>query len=198
MSSAKSRILKSEISAYFKANAKIVVSALVILVVGVIAGVALVYREVGGEFETVTRVDAETGAGKIFFLALAALVASYALVLLSGLNKKTVFLCCIPYFFIGFILGRCSTALICRYEIFGLLNFLFIYLPVFLISIFLLVIATARVLSASCTECGVGKLKPSFVALMKIFAINAAVCFVFIVLVGLLVGGVIIPTPFDA
>lgn len=197
MASARSRILKSETADFFKAHAKIVISALVILVVGVIVGVVLAYREVGGEFEIVARVDAETGAGKVFFLALLTLAASYALVLLSGLNKKTVFLCCVPHFFIGFMLGRFSTALLCRFELFGLLNFLFVYLPVFLISIFLLVIATARVLSSSCTECGVGKLKPSFVALLKIFAINAAVCFVFFVLAGLIVGGVIVPTLFE-
>ena len=198
MSSARSRAIKNEIVDFFKANAKVVVSALAILVAGIIVGVVLAYREVGGEFEVVARVDAETGAGKVFFLSLAVLVASYALVLLSGLNKKTVFICCIPYFFIGFILGRLSTALLCRYDIFGLLNFLFIYLPVFIISVFLLVIATARVLSASCTECGSGKLKPSFIAFLKILAINAAVCFVFIVLVGIIVGGVIVPTLFDA
>lgn len=189
--------MKCELADFFKANAKIVISALVIFAVGVALGVVLAYRAVGGEFESVARVDADVGAGKVFFIALAALVGSYALILLSSLNSKTMLLCCVPFFFVGFLLGRFSTALLCRYEVFGLFNFLFCYLPVFIFSVALMLIATVRVLSASCTECGEkSKLKPSFVALLKIFAINAAIAFVFFVLVGLLVGGVIVPSLF--
>lgn len=189
--------MKSELGDFFKANAKIIISVVVIFALGVALGVALAFRAVGGEFESVARVDAETGAGKVFFLSLLALLASYALVLLSGLNKKTVFLSCIPYFVIGFMCGRFSAMLLCRYELFGLLNFLFVYLPVFVLSLILLALATVRALDSSCSECADGaKLKPSFVAILKLFGINAAINFVFFILVGLLVGGTILPSLF--
>ncbi len=197
MSSARARILKSEISDFFKRNGKVVVSVLAVFVVGIVLGVTLAYRAVGGEFESVARVDADTGAGKMFFLSLLVLAASYGLILLSGLNKKTVFICCVPFFVIGYLLGRFSCALICRYEMFGLLNFLFVYLPVFIISVIMLVIASAVVLSASCTECnGKNSLKPSFVNLLKLFALNAAALFAFYIIAGLIVGGVIVPSLF--
>lgn len=197
MSTARSRIIKSEIGDFFKAHAKIVISTLVIFVVGVVLGVTLAFKAVGGEFESVARVDAETGAGKVFFISLAALAAFYGLILLSGLNKKTVFICCVPYFALGFLLGRFSTALICRYEMFGLFNFLFVYLPCFVASLALMIFATAVVLSAPCSECGdKSRLKPSFVSLVKLFAIDVAICFAFIVIVGLLTGGVIVPSLF--
>lgn len=197
MSSARSRIIKSEFGDFFKANAKTLISALVIFALGIILGVALAYREVGGEFEVVPRADADTGAGKVFFLSLLVLAASYALILLSSLNKRTALLCCLPYFALGFLLGRFSCALLCRYEVFGVLNFIFVYLPAFLCTVALLLFATATGQFGCCSQaCGKGKLKPSFVSLLKIFAVNAALIFAFFIIVGLVVGGVIVPSLF--
>ncbi len=191
------RIIKSEIGDFFKSNAKVVVSVAAVFLVGIALGVTLAFRAVGGEFETVARVDADVGAGKVFLLSLIILAGCYGLILLSCANKKTVFLCCVPYLALGFMLGRFSAALICRYELFGLLNFLFVYLPAFIFSLILLLFATVRALTAGCCErCETSRFKPSFLDIVKLFALNAAVCFVFFIIAGALVGGVIIPSLF--
>lgn len=193
MASRRSRIIAAALRDFFSSNAKIVVGVAAVFILSLILGVTLAYRAVGGEFETVARVDAETGAGKVFFLSLLSLAACYGVILLSGANGKTVFLACIPFAVLGFVCGRFSTALICRYEAFGLLNFLLIYLPFFILTAALFTVGAAIASNSSNCECAGGsKLKPSFVALLKVFLLNVATAFALFIVVGSISGGVII------
>ena len=193
MASKRSRVFSAALKDFLNENIKTVIGAVAVFAIGIILGVTLAYKAVGGEFETVARVDAETGAGKVFFLTLLALIGCYGVILIAGLNRKTVVIVCVPFLVLGFVLGRFATALIMRYEVFGMLNFVFIYLPAYLATAVLFIFAAAAVFQASCLDCREGsRLKPSFISVLKIFAVNAAVNFVFFIIIGSIMGGVIV------
>ena len=197
MSSARTRIFASAIRDMFKRHAKVIICCVALMVVGIILGGALAYREVDGNFEVVARVDAETSSGKIFLFGSLILLAFYALILLSGLNNKTVFIICVPFFATGFILGRFALALIMRYDVFGIFNLIFVYLPLILVSFALMLIAACTAIGAPRCECADrGGLRPSFVKIVKLYLINLAVAFVICIIIGALVGGVIVVSIF--
>lgn len=183
----------SEVKLYISRNKKVLISLLVAFALAAVIGIIMALRAVDGEFERVPRVDAETGTGKVFFIGSLALAACYFLVLLAGVSKKTAFVSVIPFLLIGFMFGRYACALIGRYDVFGVVNLIFIYIPFFLISTLLLMVTAVCALSAPCSECSErSSLKPSFLKALKIFAVNIACNFVFVVIVGSICGGVII------
>lgn len=193
MSSTRSRAILSYLKTFFERNKKVVISTAVIFAVGIILGVVLAYRAVDGQFERVPRVDAEVGTAKVFFLSLLSLAGCYGVILISGINNKTAVVVCVPFVVLGFVLGRFSTALIMRYEGFGLINLLFVYLPFFICTYALMLVAGARVLGAGCYErCEGSSLKPSFVAAVKLFLLNCACALVFMAIIGSICGGVIV------
>ena len=134
----------SKLREYLARNKKILLSALVVLVLAIAVGIIASIRAVNGEFERVARVDMEFAGAKIFFLSILLLALCYALFLIAGINSKTVFIAIIPYFFLGYLIGKYSTCLIARYEFWGTLNLLFCYLPFFIVTFALFVVATDR------------------------------------------------------
>lgn len=193
MSSLRTRVFLSTLKTFFDKNKKLAICACVLFALGIAVGIILAYRAVDGCFERVPRVDMETGAARVFFVAILGLVGCYALLLISGINNKTVIVAIIPFTLAGFLLGRYSCALIGRYEGFGVINLLLIYLPFFLITFVCMLLAAASILSESCMErCGTSELKPSFVCTLKILGINAACALVLFLIVGAIAGGVII------
>ena len=168
-------------------------SSAVLFAIGIILGIILAYRAVDGAFERVPRVDAETGAGKVFFISILCLVGGYGVLLIAGINNKTVFLICVPFVTLGYFLGKYSCALIGRYEGFGVINFVVIYLPFFLITFVLMMIAAANILSAGCSDyCERSSLRPSFVRTLKILAINAGCSLVLFLIIGSITGVIIV------
>jgi len=197
MSTLRTRVIKSSLITFFEKNKKVIISTVVLFAIGIILGVALAYRAVDGSFERVPRVDVETGSAKVFFISLLCLVGGYGVLLIAGINNKTVFLICIPFLTLGYILGKYSVALICRFEGFGVLNFILVYLPFFLVTFILMLIAATNILSASCSDyCENSSFKPSFIRTLKIFGINAGCALVLFLILGSIIGGVIIVTLF--
>ena len=159
-------------------------SALVVLVLAIAVGIIASIRAVNGEFERVARVDMEFAGAKIFFLSILLLALCYALFLIAGINSKTVFIAIIPYFFLGYLIGKYSTCLIARYEFWGTLNLLFCYLPFFIVTFALFVVATVNVLTACKSECTETGLKPCVASTLKIFGINVLASLVFFLIIG--------------
>lgn len=186
-------MIASSLLAFFEKNKKVIISTTVLFVIGIIIGIVYAYRAVDGSFERVIRSEVETGSAKVFFISLLAVMGGYVIILISGINNKTVFLICIPFIVLGFFLGKYACALVGRYEGFGVLNLVIIYLPFFLVTFVLMVVATAGVLSAGCTDyCENSSLKPSFIRTLKIFGINCACSLVLFLIIGSMTGGVII------
>lgn len=178
-------MLASQLLSYLDRHKKVIISTAVLFVIGILIGIIYAYRTVDGSFERVARANVETGGAKVFFISLLCLMGGYIVILISGINNKTVFLICIPFIALGFVLGEYACALVCRFEGFGVLNLIVIYLPFFLITFVLMVIASANVLSAGCSDyCENSSLKPSFVKTLKIFGINCACSLVLFLIIG--------------
>ena len=186
-------MISSSLRTFFDKNKKVIISTSVLFLIGIIIGIVYAYRAVDGCFERVIRSEVETGAAKVFFISLLGIMGGYILILISGINNKTVFLICIPFVVLGFFLGKYACALVGRYEGFGVLNLVIIYLPFFLITFVLMMIATANVLSAGCTDyCEHSSLKPSFIRTLKIFGINAGCSLVLFLIIGSMTGVIIV------
>lgn len=181
------RAFVSNLRGYFARNRRILISAFIVLAVGIIVGVISCIRAVNGEFERVARVDMEFSGAKIFFLSLLFLVVSYSLILIAGINKKTAFIAIIPFFALGFLIGKYSTCLIARYEFWGILNLLLCYLPFFIVTLIAFIIATVNVLTA-CQNPTENGLKPYLIPTLKVFGLNVLAGIVFFLIIGSIFG----------
>lgn len=188
MSSQKTRIFISNLRGYFFRNRKIILAATATLVLAIIVGVVSSIRAVNGEFERVARVDMEFSGAKIFLFSSLLLLLSYALFLVAGINDKTVYIAIIPFFLLGFIIGKYTTCLIARYEFWGILNLLLCYLPFFIATFLLFVVCSANVLTACKSASTESGLKPYVIPTVKIFAINVAIGLILFLIVGSFVG----------
>ena len=177
------KVAISSLKDYFSRNKKILIAASVTLVLAIIVGVVTSIRAVNGEFERVARVDMKFAGAKVFFLSTLMLVVSYVLLLIAGINGKTVIIAVIPHFLIGFLIGKYSTCLIARYEFWGILNLLLCYLPFYLATFVLFIVATVNILTC-CEQSGESKLKPYLIPTLKIFAINVAIALVLFLIIG--------------
>lgn len=185
--------IKSAFRSFFAKNKKVIICSCVIFVLGIVVGAVSAWRAVGGEFEEVLPKDAETGGARVFFFSTLALIGCYALVLLSGINEKTVFLAIIPIFLAGFFLGRYSAALIGRFGALGVANLIFAYIPFFLCTFVCLSLSTVAVMSTDCAKTALtSNLKLSFVDTLKLFGINVLIGFVLFVLIGSIYGVIIV------
>ena len=195
MSYSKKKAILDALSCFVKDNLKVILCATALFAAGIIIGIITAYHAVGGEFEIVIRSEIETGSFKVFAIAVAALAGCYAVILVGGINKKTAILMCIPLALTGYFFGRYSVALVGRFESYGIVNLLLVYAPFFLASFACMTVACCVNLAPYCPQCE-GRLKPSFVKTLKIFGINAAVAFVFLLIIGAIIGGTIIVTLF--
>lgn len=185
--------IKSAIRNFFDKNKKVIICSSVIFLLGIIVGVISALRAVGGEFEEVLAKDAQTGGAKVFFLSSLALVGCYIVILIAGINEKTVFLAVVPFFLVGFFLGRYSSALWGRYGALGVVNLLLAYLPFFLCSFVCFMLATVAVMQPDCAKSAMNcTLKPSFVDTLKIAGINILISFVLFVIIGCIYGVIIV------
>jgi hypothetical protein len=66
----------------------------------------------------------------------------------------------------------------------GVINLFFLYLPFFLITFVCLAIAGVAVLTAKGCEGSRGTFKPSFLAVLKLFALNVAIDLVIFIIIG--------------
>ena len=187
MNEFKKRAVFSNLRGYFVQNRKIFVSALIVLTLGIIVGIVSSVRAVNGDFERVARVDMEFAGAKTFFISVLILVVSYALFLISGINKKTIFIAAIPFFVLGFLIGKYATCLIARYETWGILNLLFCYLPFYIATAILFVIAAVNVITP-CYRPTENGLKPYIIPTLKLFAINVCAGVVFFLIIGSIFG----------
>ena len=185
--------IKSALRDFFSKNKKVVICSLVVFVLGIIVGAVSAWRAVGGEFEEVLPKDADTGGARVFFFSALALVGCYGLILVSGINNKTVFLAIIPVFLVGFFFGRYATALVGRFGSLGIANLIFAYAPFFICTFVCFVLSTVAVMNADCAKTAINSnLKPSFVDTLKLFGINVAIGFVLFVLIGSIYGIIIV------
>lgn len=190
--SARTSQIKSSIITFFKANKKLVVCVSILFLLGVIVGVASALRAVGGEFEEVFAKDAETGGVRVFFISALWLIGGYALILISGVSDKTVFLLIFPFFILGYLLGRYACALIGRYSTLGLINLLFAYLPFCLVTFVCFLLSASAVLRSGCADRCSSTLKASFVDTLKLAGINIVIGFFLFVLIGSIYGVIIV------
>ena len=184
---------KSALKSFLSKNKKIIICSLIVFALGIIVGAVSAWRAVGGEFEEVLPKDADTGGARVFFFSTLALIGCYGVILLSGINNKTVFLAIIPVFLLGFFFGRYSAALIGRFGALGIVNLVFAYAPFFICTFVCFVLSTIAVMNVDCAKTAISsKLKPSFVDTLKLFGINVAIGFVLFVLIGSIYGVIIV------
>ena len=184
---------KSALKSFLSKNKKIIICSLIVFALGIIVGAVTAWRAVGGEFEEVLPKDADTGGARVFFFSTLALIGCYGVILLSGINNKTVFLAIIPVFLLGFFFGRYSAALIGRFGALGIVNLVFAYAPFFICTFVCFVLSTIAVMSTDCAKTAISSnLKPSFVDTLKLFGINVAIGFVLFVLIGSIYGVIIV------
>lgn len=184
---------KSALKGFLSKNKKIIICSLIVFALGIIVGAVSAWRAVGGEFEEVLPKDADTGGARVFFFSTLALIGCYGVILLSGINNKTVFLAIIPVFLLGFFFGRYSAALIGRFGALGIVNLVFAYAPFFICTFVCFVLSTIAVMNADCAKTAISSsLKPSFVDTLKLFGINVAIGFVLFVLIGSIYGVIIV------
>ena len=184
---------KSALKSFLSKNKKIIICSLIVFALGIIVGAVSAWRAVGGEFEEVLPKDADTGGARVFFFSTLALIGCYGVILLSGINNKTVFLAIIPVFLLGFFFGRYSAALIGRFGALGIVNLVFAYAPFFICTFVCFVLSTIAVMNIDCAKTAISSnLKPSFVDTLKLFGINVAIGFVLFVLIGSIYGVIIV------
>lgn len=184
---------KSALKSFLSKNKKIIICSLIVFALGIIVGAVSAWRAVGGEFEEVLPKDADMGGARVFFFSTLALIGCYGVILLSGINNKTVFLAIIPVFLLGFFFGRYSSALIGRFGALGIVNLVFAYAPFFICTFVCFVLSTIAVMNADCAKTAISSnLKPSFVDTLKLFGINVAIGFVLFVLIGSIYGVIIV------
>lgn len=184
---------KSALKSFLSKNKKIIICSLIVFALGIIVGAVSAWRAVGGEFEEVLPKDADTGGARVFFFSTLALIGCYGVILLSGINNKTVFLAIIPVFLLGFFFGRYSAALIGRFGALGIVNLVFAYAPFFICTFVCFVLSTIAVMNVDCAKTAISSnLKPSFVDTLKLFGINVAIGFVLFVLIGSIYGVIIV------
>lgn len=184
---------KSALKSFLSKNKKIIICSLIVFALGIIVGAVSAWRAVGGEFEEVLPKDADTGGARVFFFSTLALIGCYGVILLSGINNKTVFLAIIPVFLLGFFFGRYSAALIGRFGALGIANLVFAYAPFFICTFVCFVLSTIAVMNIDCAKTAISSsLKPSFVDTLKLFGINVAIGFVLFVLIGSIYGVIIV------
>ena len=184
---------KSALKSFLSKNKKIIICSLIVFALGIIVGAVSAWRAVGGEFEEVLPKDADTGGARVFFFSTLALIGCYGVILLSGINNKTVFLAIIPVFLLGFFFGRYSVALIGRFGALGIANLVFAYAPFFICTFVCFVLSTIAVMNTDCAKTAISSnLKPSFVDTLKLFGINVAIGFVLFVLIGSIYGVIIV------
>ncbi|HPD02774.1 MAG TPA: hypothetical protein P5161_03390 [Eubacteriales bacterium] len=83
------------------------------------------------------------GAGPVFFSTFFMLLAFYTVILFSGINGFLTFLSYLSVFIAGARFGYISAVLFGACGGLGIVNFFLIYLPIYVISIFLLITAIA-------------------------------------------------------
>lgn len=166
---------------------------MIVFVLGIIVGAVSAWRAVGGEFEEVLPKDANTGGARVFFFSTLALVGCYGVILVSGINDKTVFLAIIPVFLLGFFFGRYLTALVGRFGALGIANLVFAYAPFFICTFVCFLLSTVAVMNADCAKTEISSnLKPSFIDTLKLLGINVAISFVLFVPFGSIYGVIIV------
>ncbi len=191
------RTLSSNIRAFFHENKKAVICFSVVFAVGLIIGIIAAIESRSGVFERFEISVVEYGAVRVFFISALLLIAAYALIWISSSGSKLVFLAVLPFLALGVMCGQYMCVLVGCYGLIGILNLVFIYLPFFLVTFALLLVAAAHILSrpgCSGPRCGGTPfhMQPTFVFLLKIFGINIAINAVIFLLVGIFVKVIIV------
>lgn len=161
-------------------NRKSVFSFLAVFVAAVVAGIFVTVNSAGGEFEQVVRADMEFGAVKVFFTASFAVLAGYAVILVAAAGRNLVFVAVLPFAVLGYLTGKYCCLLVAAYGATGLTNLLLVYLPFFLATLVCAAVAGARAIAAK----GCDRMKTTALVLLKIYAVNVALAFLFFLIIG--------------
>ncbi len=194
MASYRGVTILSSAKSFICRNKKPLICALVAFLVGIVIGVLSAIRATEGQFDRVARIDMEFGSAKVFFISALAILGGYIVIVLSALKVKTVFLGVIPFVILGFFMGEYSTALIARYEVMGVLNMVFVYMPLFCGSCAFMAIALCVVSSAplGIAGCSAHQKQPMLLSILKIFGLNMATNFVFVMIIGSFIGVILV------
>jgi hypothetical protein len=113
------------------------------------------------------------------------LAVGYGVLVLSSTIKTVSFIAIIPFAIVGYMFGAYTTVLVGVYGGVGVMNLLFVYVPFFTITFFVMSV-TGCVALRSGNSCGCKEkfLKPSVSILLKGYAVNVIASFVIFLLVG--------------
>lgn len=189
--SLRARTIISALKDFFSRNKKVIICSLIIFLIGLIVGCISLVRSVSDGFERIVRADMQIGGAKVFFISLLALLGAYACFLIAGINNKTVFVALLPFFALGVVCGQYATALVAKYETFGILNLLLSYMPFFIGTLCCFLLCASVVCAPSCS-CSSSGLKPSFISTLKIFGINVLISLILFLVIGSIFGVIVV------
>lgn len=182
-------------------NKKLVISCLSIFLVGLVFGIGATIIGCEGVFISVNTNDIVYGSFKMLFRFTLFELAAYMILLLSVVNFALSICAMSTFWFMGFFLGKYACVLVACFRISGILNLIFIYLPVFFIALIHMTVAIIKITrykECSCTNYCYNKtvnnrgkniitnLKPSVSNTIIIFGINVSFNFVIFIILGLL------------
>lgn len=136
-------------------NKKAILSCALVFLAGVVAGICITIAECQGQFVRVNSNNIVFGAFKVFFLFSIFELIGYFILLFSIINFILTLCSMGVLLILGFMLGKYSCILVACFSISGIINLIFIYIPVFLICFILMTVALIKILEfGSCNNCG--------------------------------------------
>jgi hypothetical protein len=180
-----SNSLRFAIKDFLSEHKKTFVCFALIFVAGIVVGIVSEVNSVGGQFERINKNDIVFGQVKVFFFSSLILAVGYGVLVLSSTIKTASFIAIIPFAIVGYMFGAYTTVLVGVYGGVGVINLLFVYVPFFTITFFVLSV-TGCVALRSGNSCGCKEkfLKPSVSILLKGYVVNVIASFVIFLLVG--------------
>ncbi len=175
-----------DIKSYCRDNFKLIIALSLAFIAGLVIGI-LFQSGIDASLATES-IEVVVSSLKMFLISVLYLLLIYFLILIFSSLSRMYWLVLIPYFVWGAILGRYVYQLGAFFGLVGVLNIVFAYLPFFLLSLVLFLVGGIySIRYGACSKnCRYG-LKTSFVALVKLFALNVAIAFVCFVIVGIFV-----------
>ncbi len=120
---------------------------------GFMIGIAIIISSYGGKFEKIFAGDMVKSAVKMFFVFFGAEIGMFCCFVFVNVGSFFVVLTCCGLFFYGYWFSRYAVILCACFGGNGILAFVFVYVPYFLLSMLIFVVAICLIFDASTFRC---------------------------------------------
>ena len=182
-------VFSSEARDFIRSNKKTIIILCTLFLAGMAIGITIILSTC--DFDH-SEAPLHIGGLKMFFKTVLLLMLFYTVILFSTVNFLFSLLAMATMGVLGGLFGSVICKLIGYYAIKGILNLLFVYLPFFVFTFILMLLAITYMISEYPTACGVrnGRIFTAFKGQLStvviLFLINAAISFFIFVVWGLI------------